>query len=522
MIARQPACDVEQLSEMLGDRLDVRQQALVTRHLDECTYCQQQLERLAADDTWWLDAQQTLLDLQAEPAECRATLRGDSSPTTLSPNGQSVSRAESAETADLAPYQHWVLGLLQPTDDAKLLGLIDGLAVEAVIGQGGMGVVLRARDPNLQRYLAIKLLSPMLAGTGAARQRFFREARAAAAVVHPNIVPIYAVSAERSLPYLVMPLVAGGNLQHAIDQDGPLPLERSLSIGLQVAEGLAAAHRQGIVHRDIKPANLLLDEGGFRILITDFGLARALDDATLTASGLLAGTPQYMSPEQARGAELDHRTDIYSLGAVLYAMATGRPPVRGASTLEILRRISEESPRSIVELNPSYPLWYQGLVQLLMATKSSERIQSAEQVAELLRGALAHARAPLHVPLPTALQSNTGRRQTWLSVAAVLLICVGFAINATLPWSNPAQPSQSNTSDSRSAVEETFVQPSRPPVATDGSASNTTHESALEPWSSSVVEQLLSNSQQELSRLLSELEGAPTINASQRKGGQPK
>ncbi|MCC7338169.1 MAG: serine/threonine protein kinase [Pirellulaceae bacterium] len=285
-----------------------------------------------------------------------------------------------------------------------------------------------------------------------------------------------------------MPLVAGGNLQHAIDQDGPLPLERSLSIGLQVAEGLAAAHRQGIVHRDIKPANLLLDEGGFRILITDFGLARALDDATLTGSGLLAGTPQYMSPEQARGAELDHRTDIYSLGAVLYAMATGRPPVRGASTLDVLRRIAEEQPHSIVEINPTYPLWYQRLVQLLMTAKAAERIQSAEQVAELVRGALAHARAPTHVALPAALRTPKLRWLKRTVSVALLLLCLTLAIyTSQVGWqaAELAQPVNSNQINNKS-VARTEIE---------------------EPWRSSELEKLLDSSQQQLQRLQSELEG---------------
>lgn len=313
MIARESPCDIKQLTELLEDRLDLRQQSFVTHHLDQCSFCQQQLQRLTADDKWWSDARETLFDLQSDTTDCGLNLYGGRS---AFPASDEPTDRNAQERSGTAPQEHWVLSLLQPTDEASLLGSIDGLLVESVVGQGGMGVVLKARDPSLQRYLAVKLLSPMLAGTGAARQRFFREARAAATIVHPNIVPIYAVSAERSLPYLIMPLVAGGNLQHRIDQEGALPLERSLSIGLQVADGLAAAHRQGIVHRDIKPANLLLDEGGFRILISDFGLARALDDTTLTGSGLLAGTPQYMSPEQARGAELDHRTDIYSLGAV--------------------------------------------------------------------------------------------------------------------------------------------------------------------------------------------------------------
>ncbi len=430
MIARQPACDPEQLSRLMCDTLDAAQQSKLTRHLDQCSYCRQQLDGLAAADPWCADAQQTLRDLQREPDTSVASR--DATPARTRDASGSVQ--QHAGEAPAEQRAHWVLNMLQPSQDPRMLGQLDGMPVEAVVGQGGVGVVLKARDGHLQRSLAIKLLSPMLAGTGAARQRFLREARAAAAVVHPNIVPIYAVSPERSLPYLVMPFVGGGNLQQMLDQQGPLPLERSLSIGLQVAEGLAAAHLQGIVHRDIKPANLLLDEGGFRVMITDFGLARALDDATLTGSGLLAGTPQYMSPEQARGAELDHRSDIYSLGAVLYALATGRPPVRGESTLEILRRIGAEPPKSIVAINAAYPVWYDRLVRQLMHPQVERRVQTAEQATQLLRAGLAHARAPLQSPLPNELReaSSLSRKKT-IGLSTGLLLMVLAIVYSALP-----------------------------------------------------------------------------------------
>ena len=492
MIARKSDCDIQQLTAMLASPLDeafdANRQSAVTRHLDQCPYCRQQLERLAADQLWWDDAQQTLADLQSES-------------TTSFIAGTSLSlNASNNRSPSTTSEPHWVLSLLQPSIDPQSLGEIDGMAVESVVGQGGMGVVLKARDRSLQRYLAIKLLSPMLAGSGAARQRFFREARAAAAVVHPNIVPIYAVSAERSLPYLVMPYIAGGNLQHMLDDQGPVPLERSLSIGLQVAEGLAAAHQQGIVHRDIKPANLMLDEGGFRIMITDFGLARALDDATLTGSGLLAGTPQYMSPEQARGASIDHRSDIYSLGAVLYTMATGRPPVRGDSTLEILRRIGEEPPKSIVGINETYPVWYERLVQLLMEPQANRRPQTAEQVTELLRSALAHARSPQQTPLPVMLRRASAMRLWTVRIvrtvglsliACVMLVGAWWMLfpHQPSPTAAPAmkQPSLANTFDENNVV-------------------NTKASSMLEPWDSTELERLLLVSEQELSRLTQELQ----------------
>src|SRR5262249_30845686 len=169
--------------------------------------------------------------------------------------------------------------------------------VREVVGRGGMGIVLQAFDEKLHRVVAIKVLVPALASNAEARQRFVREARAAAAVTHENVIAIHAVEDAGTVPYLVMQFIQGCTLQEKLDRAGPLPLEATLRIGLQTAEGLAAAHKQGLIHRDIKPANILLENGVERVKITDFGLARAGDDASLTQSGYIAGTPLYMSPE---------------------------------------------------------------------------------------------------------------------------------------------------------------------------------------------------------------------------------
>ncbi len=208
--------------------------------------------------------------------------------------------------------------------------------------------------------------------------------RAAAAVVHEHVVAIHSVDTAGRLPYLVMPYVGGPSLQSRLDQTGAQACNEVLRIGLQVAEGLAAAHAQGLVHRDVKPANILLENNVERVKITDFGLARAVDDATLTHSGFIAGTPQYMSPEQAKGEATDHRSDLFSLGSVLYAMCTGRPPFRAETTLGVLRRICEDRPRPVRELNPEIPQWLCDVVDRLHAKDPAERFQSAAEVASLL------------------------------------------------------------------------------------------------------------------------------------------
>ena len=151
------------------------------------------------------------------------------------------------------------------------------------------------------------------------------------------MVPIHSIDTWKGLPYLVMSFVAGRSLQERIDSEGPLPVEAILRIGMQAASGLAAAHAQRLVHRDVKPANILLENGVERVSLTDFGLARAVDDASLTQSGVVAGTPQYMAPEQARGELIDLRADLFSLGSTLYAMAAGHAPFRAESALAVLR-----------------------------------------------------------------------------------------------------------------------------------------------------------------------------------------
>ena len=197
------------------------------------------------------------------------------------------------------------------------------------------------------------------------------------------MVAIHAVAEAGGLPYFVMPYVSGPSLEKRLRQTGPLAVVEVLRIGLQIAAGLAAAHAQGLVHRDIKPANILLDDGAERVTITDFGLARAVDDASLTHSGVIAGTPPYMSPEQAAGQTVDHRSDLFSLGSVLYAMCTGRPPFRAETTLAVLRRVEECRPRPIREVNPDIPAWLAGIVGKLHAKDPADRFQSAAEVAAL-------------------------------------------------------------------------------------------------------------------------------------------
>ena len=202
-----------------------------------------------------------------------------------------------------------------------------------------------------------------------------------------------------------MPYVGGASLQKRLDTEGALPVADVLRIGIQIASGLAAAHNQGLVHRDIKPANILLDQGVDRLVITDFGLARTVDDASVTRTGVIAGTPQYMSPEQARGEPVDARSDLFSLGSVLYAACTGRVPFRAESPYGVLRRITDNTPRPIREINPQIPEWLCKIIDRLHAKQAEDRFQSAEAVAQLLTQCLAHFTQPTVHVIPKELFS---------------------------------------------------------------------------------------------------------------------
>ena len=276
------------------------------------------------------------------------------------------------------------LSYLAPSTKPDSLGTLAHHEIRQVLGQGGFGTVLKAFDEKLHRLVAIKVLSRELAATSPPRKRFLREARSVAAIKNENVIAIHSVE-EQPLPYIVMEFVDGGTLQDKMDESGPIEVSEILHIGKQIASGLAAAHALGLIHRDIKPANILLEKGVVqKVKITDFGLARAADDASMTQSGMIAGTPLYMAPEQAKGAKLDARTDLFSLGSVLYAMATGHPPFRAPSTFAVLRRVTEDAPRPMQEVISDIPDWMVAIVDKLLAKEPEDRFQSAQELVDVL------------------------------------------------------------------------------------------------------------------------------------------
>jgi serine/threonine protein kinase len=429
MNAKTSDCGTLNIDAFLHAQLSAVEEASTLAHLEECESCRQRVEEQSAAKAVW--------------SNVTAFLRSDDRDCDLLSNS-SVASSASSIVADeaIGSRQHirQVLQLLNPTDDPQMLGRLGGYEVSGVVGSGGMGVVLKGYDRPLDRTVAIKVMAPYLASSGAARQRFAREARAAAAVLHPNVIAIYGVSSDAELPFLVMPYVGGESLQSRLDKTGPLPVSDILEIGLQIAAGLAAAHDLGLVHRDIKPGNILLERGIDRLYITDFGLARAVDDASVTRTGVIAGTPQYMSPEQARGEFVDARSDLFSLGSVMYAMCTGRVPFRADSPYGILRRIIDDAPRDMREINPDVPTWLCQIVHRLHAKSASDRFESAHEVSSLLSECLAHVRQPTLYPLPPQLVQ---RRRVWQKVFAAAFIAVSLLV--AVAWQMMSPPREDET-----------------------------------------------------------------------------
>lgn len=258
--------------------------------------------------------------------------------------------------------------------------------VTQTLGRGAMGVVFKAFEPSLRRHVAIKMLAAELAVSETARQRFAREARAAAAIQHDNVVAIYQVGEAAGLPYLAMEYVRGRCLESHIQQHGPMPIPLLVSASRQIAAGLAAAHAKGIVHRDVKPANILIEDETGRAKLTDFGLARAADDANLTADGALIGTPFYMAPETINGEAATPASDLFSLGGVMYMMATGRVPFAGQTVPAVFNAVCASEPVPPARLRPNLPPWLGELIMRLLRKNPSERFPDGTAVVAALNG----------------------------------------------------------------------------------------------------------------------------------------
>jgi serine/threonine protein kinase len=420
----------EELRSLLDEVPATSQQEYCTQHLDECPGCQAKLEELATGGTNLSQVVERLHE--SEPVANSAYWQA------IRAVGQSSGLAATMAPEAPVRLRNSSTTFLRPPTDPSYLGRLAHFDVMRVLGRGGMGIVLEAYDSRLQRNVALKVLDPELAADETARQRFCREARAAASVTHENIVAVHQVErADDDGPsYLVMQLVAGESLEQRLLREKRLPLKEIVRIGLQAARGLAAAHATGLTHRDIKPGNILLEPPDDRVKLTDFGLARIADDVKLTRTGFVSGTPLYMAPEQALGESADPRSDLFSLGAILYEMCAGEPPFQGNSALAILKQITEKKHRPVRDLNPDVPEWLAEMIDDLLAKKPEDRYQSAADLVEVLEYAWASMRSS-SAELPTVCQEELKQRAKrtrvmFVATGAALLV-VGLLAGMFLP-----------------------------------------------------------------------------------------
>lgn len=458
-------CESYELIDLLHDDCDVTELSLIEQHLEMCQHCQTRLSQLAADDELWTQTAKHLSTIEQIELPNRITSHLNSTSSFVVPTVGDDSRAADRITSLPGSESDWTR-ILDAPSHPEMLGKIDQFEVDAKIGQGGMGIVLKGIDPELNRAVAIKVLAPYLASNGTARKRFAREAQAAAAVVHPNVVPIYAVNSSPTRPYIVMQLVPGNSLQTLIQDNGPLEPKDIVRVSMQIARGLAAAHNQGLIHRDVKPGNILIEKDVSRVMITDFGLARAVDDAGMTQTGWLAGTPHYMSPEQSRGDDLDPRSDLFSLGSLMYFLATGREPFRGDKPYAVIQKIINHAPTHPIELNAEVPGPLADIIEKLLEKEPKNRFQSAHDVGQVLEHYLAHLQQPKKTPAPKRILTVRRRRQRfWLAGTVIGISAIVIAAGILLPNWVGSQPGPESMGPAFSVSPPEAIG-DQPPVAT--------------------------------------------------------
>lgn len=378
----------------------------LANHVEGCPQCLGVLEALSADDTLVSAIrEQGTLPEGREPGvvkELKAKVRS------------LLSSADSAVVSAGAPVQTGVgqdtcaveaapAGAAAEDDDgfappqqADEIGRLAGYRILKLLGEGGMGKVLLAEDLQLKRKVALKVMKRGLALNPKARQRFLQEAQLAAAIDHDHIAHIYQVGEDRGIPFLAMQLLNGSSLEDLLKRQGAFKIKQILRISMQVAEGLSAAHERNLIHRDIKPANIWIEPtGGGRVKILDFGLARSTaEDVGLTQTGAIMGTPAYMPPEQARGEKVDQRCDLYSLGCVMYRMATGDLPIKGNDTMAMLMALALHEPTPPVKLRDEIPAPLSDLIMKLLAKDRDKRPNSAKEVIAALKAIERSLNAP--------------------------------------------------------------------------------------------------------------------------------
>lgn len=491
MVVEQPRADsrsclsLREVEALAAGSLTAESRGLLLRHVAGCEHCRGVLQVVGYNEVATASEPRSTTDTGIEPAR---VMQPSDMPTEQQPLGQQqpLPAAVPLERTALAgkyPY----LAAPQSTDE---IGRLGQYRILRVLGEGGMGTVFEAEDSLLHRRVAVKVLRPYGLDESS-RQRFLQEARLAASLASDRIVTIYQIGEDRGCPYLVMELLPGESLETRLKRDKRLPLAAALQITREVAEGLAVAHAKGLIHRDIKPANVWLESGRsgdreFRVKILDFGIARQIvSDQRLTAEGLIVGTPGYLCPEQACGLPLDGRSDLFSLGCLLYAMLVGESPFKRANTMLSIRAVAEEELPPVRGKLPELPQPVADLLDRLLARFPADRPETATQVVHELRSLehAATAATPLHIKVPTAVLGHRIPAMTrlgWSSVAGALAVMLAAAIGLwvqydrfagapppttnEVPGSGPATPAAASVAEQPAAPAAVPLSPALPPI----------------------------------------------------------
>jgi serine/threonine protein kinase len=530
MMSQMPCPDVPALERFLFGRLPTEEAASLEQHLQVCELCLARLQTLQSDDSMvkaiqagsdkvhttahegvhllaaWLKKLRPKFDDHAAAVPNQPGLMPGTDTTELERQSDDID-----DTVDF-PF-------LDPQQQPNELGRLGQYQVRKVLGTGGMGIVFEAFDPALDRLVALKTMLPALAENATARQRFLREAKAAARIKHDHIVTIYQVGEDRGICYLAMEYLEGESLDRRLARAARLPLPDVLRIGRECAEALAAAHAHGLIHRDIKPANIWLEQGRaahgdkrnasnpvpanhaapvstdhsagvtldapYRVKILDFGLAQPTDqqahlsNAHLTQSGAVMGTPAFMAPEQLRAGVVDARADLFSLGCVLYRLATGEPPFRGTHAISTLIAVATINPRPPQEVDQTLPQTLCDLILRLLAKNPDDRPRSAMEVVEALRAV--ELKSPVGTdrsgtsvaPSPAKLGARRARRRIAIASVGLSLLAVVIGLSY-LVWHQAHEPGdgKQNPSASHTPAPRT---PHDPVIAVEGAGASPTH-----------------------------------------------
>jgi hypothetical protein len=443
----------------------------VERHVEQCAACSQSLSLLLSEDSLLQELRsyasgkkadcavdgliERLKNLPAAAERLAPATLSSSTPETSPSHMPTFSHSKATGTATLQDIEK----MLAPAQNSEEIGRLGPYRVLKVLGAGGMGVVFQAEDPQLRRAVALKVMHPVMTHSASACERFLREARAMAALEHDHIVPVYQVGEDCGVLFLAMPLLKGETLEERLQRERKLPSIEVVRIARETAAGLAAAHECRLIHRDVKPSNLWLEGKTGRVKLLDFGLAQPADESGhLTGSGMILGTPQYMAPEQACGIPADARSDLFSLGSVLYRMTTGELPFKGANAMQLVRSLELDQPKPPRELAPEVPAELSELIMQLLAKDPARRIPSACILIEKLDGLDLGTPAPAlpgesdkrvsqgeAATVRLGPETKAGPQRRWLILAATvgsvgLLVLLGFIFKSALNRSADEPP----------------------------------------------------------------------------------